>query len=238
MKHYIFGLLLLSVSFFALPTQAADSPYTTPEEAVLLAIKPRNDVKNTLNKAVPAEVAGLNRAFSSKHIISSREQTLKKYNLPSSGNYTSSKSSCPNGNCVDGAPAARPDISSDAPQAQVTYSTEKYPLVPDTPEAVSNKIIDIYDLNAQPEDFIHLLEPIDENSEEEVTEETTEETAQDEEKTKEQLADGKDEKSAETSSEAPNNNNTQSDTTQIQEEDATVKHLSVRRRFGKPNKDK
>ena len=227
MKHYIFGLLLLSVSFFALPTQAADSPYTTPEEAVLLAIKPRNDVKNTLNKAVPAEVAGLNRAFSSKRIISSREQTLKKYNLPSSGNFTSSKSSCSNGNCVDG-----------APQAQVTYSTEKYPLVPDTPEAVSNKIIDIYDLNAQPEDFIHLLEPIDENSEEEVTEETTEETAQDEEKTKEQLADGKDEKSAETSSEAPNNNNTQSDTTQIQEEDATVKHLSVRRRFGKPNKDK
>ena len=227
MKHYIFGLLLLSVSVFALPTQAADSPYTTPEEAVLLAIKPRNDVKNTLNTAVPAEVAGLNRAFSSKHIIFSREQTLKKYNLPSSGNFTSSKSSCPNGNCVDG-----------APQAQVTYSTENYPLVPDTPEAVSNKIIDIYDLKAQPEDFIHLLEPIDENSEEEVTEETTEETAQDEEKTKEQLADGKDEKSAETSSEAPNNNNTQSDTTQIQEEDATVKHLSVRRRFGKPNKDK
>ena len=101
-----------------------------------------------------------------------------------------------------------------------------------------HKIIDIYDLNAQPEDFIHLLEPIDENSEEEVTEENTEGTAQDKEKTKEQLANGKDEKSTEINADAKNNQNPQSDTAQVQEEDTTVKHLSVRRRFGKPNKDK
>ena len=137
MKSARFGFLLLSAVVLPFAVQAGELPFLTPEEAVSMAITPRNNVKNTLNKAVPAEVAGLNRAFSSRTTWSKRNQVLKENNLLAS--------------------------------ATTMNPSEPHPLVADTPEAVSGKIINILDLNNQPEDFIHLLQP--QEDEEETAEE-------------------------------------------------------------------
>lgn len=59
MKSARFGFLLLSSVVLPFAVQAGELPFLTPEEAVSMAITPRNNVKNTLHKAVPAEVAGL-----------------------------------------------------------------------------------------------------------------------------------------------------------------------------------
>ena len=81
MKSARFGFLLLSAVVLPFAVQAGELPFLTPEEAVSMAITPRNNVKNTLHKAVPAEVAGLNRAFSSRTTWSKRNQVLKENNL-------------------------------------------------------------------------------------------------------------------------------------------------------------
>lgn len=63
MKSARFGFLLLSSVVLPFAVQAGELPFLTPEEAVSMAITPRNNVKNTLHKAVPAEVAGLNQSI-------------------------------------------------------------------------------------------------------------------------------------------------------------------------------
>ena len=151
MKSARFGFLLLSSVVLPFAVQAGELPFLTPEEAVSMAITPRNNVKNTLNKAVPAEVAGLNRAFSSRTTWSKRNQDLKENNLLAS--------------------------------ATTMNPSEPHPLVADTPEAVSGKIINILDLNNQPEDFIHLLQP--QEDEEETAEENQENTEEEEKENKE-----------------------------------------------------
>lgn len=155
-----------------------------------------NNVKNTLNKAVPAEVAGLNRAFSSRTTWSKRNQVLKENNLLAS--------------------------------ATTMNPSEPHPLVADTPEAVSGKIINILDLNNQPEDFIHLLQP---QEDEEETAEENQENTEEEEKENKEKADKTSENNIETVAEtAPETNKGTEE--KIKEEDDGVKHISVRRRFG------
>ena len=188
MKSARFGFLLLSSVVLPFAVQAGELPFLTPEEAVSMAVTPRNNVKNTLNKAVPAEVAGLNRAFSSRTTWSKRNQVLKENNLLAS--------------------------------ATTMNPSEPHPLVAATPEAVSGKIINILDLNNQPEDFIHLLQPLED--EEEPAEENQENTEE---------ADKTSENNIETVAEtAPETNKGTEE--KIKEEDDGVKHISVRRRFG------
>ncbi len=195
MKSARFGFLLLSSVVLPFAVQAGELPFLTPEEAVSMAITPRNNVKNTLNKAVPAEVAGLNRAFSSRTTWSKRNQVLKENNLLAS--------------------------------ATTMNLSEPHPLVADTPEAVSGKIINILDLNNQPEDFIHLLQP--QEDKEETAEENQENT--EEEKENKEKADKTSENNIETVAEtAPKTNKGTEE--KIKEEDDGVKHISVRRRFG------
>lgn len=194
MKSARFGFLLLSSVVLPFAVQAGELPFLTPEEAVSMAITPRNNVKNTLNKAVPAEVAGLNRAFSSRTTWSKRNQVLKENNLLAS--------------------------------ATTMNPSEPHPLVADTPEAVSGKIINILDLNNQPEDFIHLLQP--QEDEEETAEENQENTEEEENKEK---ADKTSENNIETVAETTPETNKGTEE-KIKEEDDGVKHISVRRRFG------
>ena len=180
MTSYKFGLWLLSVSALAIPAQAADSPYITPEEAVSMAITAPNNIKSTVTRSIKSEVVGLNRSYT---------------NLAARRNAQLGKSSA---------------------QGDIDWSK-----TPDNPEDVANKINSILNLNAKPEDFIHLLEPIEEDEADEKNK------------------DNKD--SAEKSAEEPItpdnnvqteiNNNTEPE--QIEIEDDTVKHLSTRRRFGK-----
>ena len=196
MKSARFGFLLLSSVVLPFAVQAGELPFLTPEEAVSMAITPRNNVKNTLNKAVPAEVAGLNRAFSSRTTWSKRNQVLKENNLLAS--------------------------------ATTMNPREPHPLVADTPEAVSGKIINILDLNNQPEDFIHLLQP---QEDEEETAEENQENTEEEEKENKEKADKTSENNIETVAEtAPETNKGTEE--KIKEEDDGVKHISVRRRFG------
>mgnify|MGYP000821705753 FL=1 len=196
MKSARFGFLLLSAVVLPFAVQAGELPFLTPEEAVSMAITPRNNVKNTLNKAVPAEVAGLNRAFSSRTTWSKRNQVLKENNLLAS--------------------------------ATTMNPSEPHPLVADTPEAVSGKIINILDLNNQPEDFIHLLQP---QEDEEETAEENQENTEEEEKENKEKADKTSENNIETVAEtAPETNKGTEE--KIKEEDDGVKHISVRRRFG------
>lgn len=194
MKSARFGFLLLSAVVLPFAVQAGELPFLTPEEAVSMAITPRNNVKNTLHKAVPAEVAGLNRAFSSRTTWSKRNQVLKENNLLAS--------------------------------ATTMNPSEPHPLVADTPEAVSGKIINILDLNNQPEDFIHLLQP--QEDEEETAEENQENTEEEENKEK---ADKTSENNIETVAETTPETNKGTEE-KIKEEDDGVKHISVRRRFG------
>lgn len=196
MKSARFGFLLLSSVVLPFAVQAGELPFLTPEEAVSMAITPRNNVKNTLNKAVPAEVTGLNRAFSSRTTWSKRNQVLKENNLLAS--------------------------------ATTMNPSEPHPLVADTPEAVSGKIINILDLNNQPEDFIHLLQP---QEDEEETAEENQENTEEEEKENKEKADKTSENNIETVAEtAPETNKGTEE--KIKEEDDGVKHISVRRRFG------
>lgn len=196
MKSARFGFLLLSAVVLPFAVQAGELPFLTPEEAVSMAITPRNNVKNTLNKAVPAEVAGLNRAFSSRTTWSKRNQVLKENNLLAS--------------------------------ATTMNPSEPHPLVADTPEAVSGKIINILDLNNQPEDFIHLLQP---QEDEEETAEENQKNTEEEEKENKEKADKTSENNIETVAEtAPETNKGTEE--KIKEEDDGVKHISVRRRFG------
>ena len=196
MKSARFGFLLLSSVVLPFAVQAGELPFLTPEEAVSMAITPRNNVKNTLNKAVPAEVAGLNRALSSRTTRSKRNQVLKENNLLAS--------------------------------ATTMNPSEPHPLVADTPEAVSGKIINILDLNNQPEDFIHLLQP---QEDEEETAEENQENTEEEEKENKEKADKTSENNIETVAEtAPETNKGTEE--KIKEEDDGVKHISVRRRFG------
>ena len=196
MKSARFGFLLLSSVVLPFAVQAGELPFLTPEEAVSMAITPRNNVKNTLNKAVPAEVAGLNRAFSSRTTWSKRNQVLKENNLLTS--------------------------------ATTMNLSKPHQLVADTPEAVSSKIINILDLNNQPEDFIHLLQP---QEDEEETAEENQENTEEEEKENKGKADKTSENNIETVAEtAPETNKDTEE--KIKEEDDGVKHISVRRRFG------
>ena len=174
MTSYKFGLWLLSVSALAIPAQAADSPYITPEEAVSMAITAPNNIKSTVTRSIKAEVVGLNRSYT---------------NLAARRNAQLGKSSA---------------------QGDIDWSK-----TPDNPEDVANKINTILDLNAKPEDFIHLLEPIEEDE--------TQENADKETNTTEKLQD-----------QTPQNEKTisQEEPKQIIIEDDTVKHLSTRRRFG------
>lgn len=169
-----FGLWLLSVSALTFPVQAADSPYISQEEAVSMAITAPNNIKNTVNRSIKAEVVGLNRSFT---------------NIATRRNALMGKSASPN----------------DVDWSQTTNN----------PEDVANKINTILDLNAKPEDFIHLLEPIEEDE--------TQENADKETNTTEKLQD-----------QTPQNEKTisQEEPKQIIIEDDTVKHLSTRRRFG------
>ena len=178
MKPAKIGFFLLSVVLMPLSIQAEELPFLTPEEAVSMAITPRNNVKNTLKQAVPAEVVGLNRSFSSKTIWEKRNQLLKQNNLA---------------------------------------TQENYPLVADTPEAVSDKIIAVMDLNQQPEDFIHLLAPIED------AEETTEEPQEEQKEA---------EKTSERNELPQENIASENQQQNLEIEDHTVKHISLRRRFG------
>ena len=196
MKSARFGFLLLSSVVLPFAVQAGELHCLTPEEAVSMVITPRNNVKNTLNKAVPAEVAGLNRAFSSRTTWSKRNQVLKENNLLAS--------------------------------ATTMNPSEPHPLVADTPEAVSGKIINILDLNNQPEDFIHLLQP---QEDEEETAEENQENTEEEEKENKENEDKTSENNIETVAETPPENNKGTEE-KIKEEDDGVKHISVRRRFG------
>ena len=176
MKHYTSGILVLSLSVFAIPAQATDSPYISPEEAVSMAITAPNNIKNTVSRAVQAEVIGLNRSYT---------------NLAARRNELAGKTSA---------------------------DTTDWSKTPDNPEDVANKINNILDLNAKPEDFIHLLEPIEE-------EEENKDNKNSEEKSAEEPI-------------TPDNNvqteiNNNAEPEQIEIEDDTVKHLSTRRRFGK-----
>ena len=82
--------------------------------------------------------------------------------------------------------------------------SEPHPLVADTPEAVSGKIINILDLNNQPEDFIHLLQP---QEDEEETAEENQENTEEEEKENKEKADKTSENNIETVAEtAPETN--------------------------------
>ena len=167
---------MLSLSVFAIPAQATDSPYISPEEAVSMAITAPNNIKNTVSRAVQAEVIGLNRSYT---------------NLAARRNELAGKTSA---------------------------DTTDWSKTPDNPEDVANKINNILDLNAKPEDFIHLLEPIEE-------EEENKDNKNSEEKSAEEPI-------------TPDNNvqteiNNNAEPEQIEIEDDTVKHLSTRRRFGK-----
>ena len=167
---------MLSLSVFAIPAQATDSPYISPEEAVSMAITAPNNIKNTVSRAVQAEVIGLNRSYT---------------NLAARRNELAGKTSA---------------------------DTTDWSKTPDNPEDVANKINNILDLNAKPEDFIHLLEPIEE-------EEENKDNKNSEEKSAEEPI-------------TPDNNvqteiNNNAEPKQIEIEDDTVKHLSTRRRFGK-----
>ena len=198
-----------------------------------MAITPRNNVKNTLNKAVPAEVVGLNRAFSSRTTWAKRNQVLKENNMSAADLYHPRNNVCTGtrigSDCIDGTSAAemKPLEFNNTP-SQTLKITEQYPLVADTPEAVSNKIIGILDLNNQLEDFIHLLQPEEDEGE---TAEENQENTEDEKGTNE-----KDEKTSENDKETAEGITLETDKDtkeKIKEEDDDgVKHIFVRRRFG------
>jgi|GEM_PF-2339213 hypothetical protein len=233
MKSARFGFLLLSAVVLPFAVQAGELPFLTPEEAVSMAITPRNNVKNTLNKAVPAEVAGLNRAFSSRTTWVKRDRVLKENNMSAADLYRSDTNvsvSCdPTRGCITANPGTPSRLeNSDRNTAQALKMTEQYPLVADTPEAVSGKIINILDLNNQPEDFIHLLQP---QEDEEETAEENQENTEEEEKENKEKADKTSENNIETVAETVPETNRGTEE-KIKEEDDGVKHISVRRRFG------
>ena len=171
MTLYKFGLWLLLLSTFGFTAQATDSPYISLEDAVSMAITAPNNIKNTVNRSIKAEIVGLNRSFTNLAIRHNK---------------------------ILGS------------QTDTDWSK-----ISDNPEDVANKINTILGLNTKPEDFIHLLEPIDE-----VEHKGTEDK---ESGTSEELQNP-----------TPQYENTiiQEEPKQIIIEDDTVKHLSTRRRFG------
>lgn len=94
------------------------------------------------------------------------------------------------------------------------------------PSAAKSSIF--WNLNNQPEDFIHLLQP---QEDEEETAEENQENTEEEEKENKEKADKTSENNIETVAEtAPETNKGTEE--KIKEEDDGVKHISVRRRFG------